>query len=104
MCKTFDDLFTAYLAGVQAGEAAFKMREALYCDRLQPAYREACAAEHAAHVRVQQARAGIEAHKRECLPCREMTRQRTTSRARVDDVDPREFEQPPMIEMWEAMR
>lgn len=103
MCKTFDVLLSQYLTAAQAGWAAFRDRERTpWKLRNEPAYHAACAAEHAANVMVGEAREAIEQHKHTCKACCWMLTICTVGRARVDDVDPREFEQPPMIEMWEA--
>ena len=100
MCKTFDRLYDRYISGVTAGALADNCMTAL--DPMSAEHREHTYYREQAYTRVKLARKLMERHRKTCGECRLATAFRTISRSRVDDVDPREFEQPPMIEMWEA--
>ena len=100
MCKTFDRLYDRYLSGVIAGAEHDNAMNQL--DPMAAEHRAHGYERDAAYARVKLARKLMERHRKTCVECRLATAFRTVSRSRVDDVDPREFEQPPMIEMWEA--
>ena len=100
MCKTFDDLYDRYISGVTAGALADNCMTAL--DPMSEAHRQHGYERDAAYTRVKTARMLIEHHRRECGECRLALSARTVARARVDEVDEREFEEPPLLMMMEA--
>lgn len=100
MCKTFDTLYDRYLSGVKSGALADNAMNQL--DPMSEAHRQHSYDRDAAYTRVKTARVLMEAHRRECGECRLALSARTVSRARVDEVDPAEFSEPPLLAMMEA--
>jgi hypothetical protein len=96
MCTTFDNIFSRYIAGVRAGEAAYKLQQRH--DPMSAEHYAARCIEAKAHVKVKTARLLIESHKHDCPDCRHLLTARMTAR-KPAEVDPAELMDLPLLEM-----